>query len=195
GQLLPSGFSLVASSSSVPSPGLPGILWAFEMALSAELREHIRDLFTDLGPIQIRRMFGGAGVYLDNACFALVIDDEIYMRGDETLAAEFEDAGAERWIYDNERRGPVTMPYWRLPDSAQDDPEEAAFWARKSLGPAQDAAAKKNRCQGTQSRTQSWLTRRRETALAALPVLTMVRPNNLGRTQWHDACLPPAIGR
>ncbi|MEM1300203.1 MAG: TfoX/Sxy family protein [Pseudomonadota bacterium] len=113
------------------------------MALSPELREHIRDLFAGIGPVQVRRMFGGAGVYLDDACFAIVIDDEIYMRGDDTLAAEFEDAGAERWVYSNERRGPVSMPYWRLPDSAQDDPDEAADWARKSLAPARDAAAKK----------------------------------------------------
>ena len=113
------------------------------MALSPELREHIRDLFSGIGPVQVRRMFGGAGVYLDDACFALVIDDEIYMRGDDTLAAEFEDAGADRWVYDNGKRGPVAMPYWRLPDSAQDDPDEATDWARKSLEPAREAAAKK----------------------------------------------------
>ena len=116
------------------------------MALSPEFHEHIRDLFRDLGPIQIKRMFGGAGVYLDDACFALILSsEEILMRGDETLGPCYEDAGSEQWIYDgnNPKRGPVAMPYWRLPDSAQDDPDEAVEWARRSLVPAEAAAAEK----------------------------------------------------
>ena len=35
------------------------------------------------------------------------------------------------------------MPYWRLPESALDDPDEAAGWARRSLIPAERAAAEK----------------------------------------------------
>lgn len=116
------------------------------MAVSPEFREYLKDLFSGLGPIQIRRMFGGAGVYLGDACFALVVhDDAIMMRGDADLGPEYEAAGSEQWIYDgqNPRRGPVAMPYWRLPDSAQDDPEEAVAWARRSLIPAEKAAAEK----------------------------------------------------
>ena len=113
------------------------------MALSPELREHLHDLFGGLGPIQVRRMFGGAGIYLDDACFALVIQDEIFLRGDDSIGPEIEAAGGARWIYDSGRRGPVVMPYWRLPDQAMDDPDEAAAWARKALGPAEAAAAKK----------------------------------------------------
>ena len=114
------------------------------MAVSAEYREYIKDLFQQLGPISIRRMFGGAGVYLDDACFALILsDEEILMRGDKDLGPKFEDAGSTQWIYENARRGSVAMPYWRLPDSAQDDPEEAVQWAQLSLGPARKAAAEK----------------------------------------------------
>ena len=47
------------------------------MALSAEFAEHLRDLFGALGPVETRRMFGGAGVYLGDAMFALVIDDTL----------------------------------------------------------------------------------------------------------------------
>ena len=114
------------------------------MALTAEYREYVQDLFSGLGPIQIKRMFGGAGVYLDDACFALLLGgEEILMRGDETLGPKYEAEGSTQWIYDNERRGPVAMPYWRLPDSAQDDPEEAVAWARLSLEPARESAARK----------------------------------------------------
>ena len=114
------------------------------MALSEEYKEHVRDLFSGLGPVSIRRMFGGAGLYLDDACFAIVLGSEnILMRGDDELGPDFEAAGSEQWVYSNERRGPVAMPYWNLPDSALDDPEEAVAWARRSLVPAQASAAKK----------------------------------------------------
>ena len=112
------------------------------MALSAEFREHVRDLFSAVGPIDIRRMFGGAGVYLDDACFALLVDEVIFMRGDDALGPEFEAAGSDRWVYNGKAR-PVAMPYWRLPESAMDDPDEAAAWARRSLEPARRAATEK----------------------------------------------------
>ena len=113
------------------------------MAVSDELREHARDLFAAIGPVEVRRMFGGAGVYLDDACFALLVEGAILMRTDEALAAVYAAAGSEQWVYDGGRRGPVAMPYWRLPESALDDPEEAAAWARRSLVPATKAAAVK----------------------------------------------------
>jgi DNA transformation protein len=112
------------------------------MAVSEEEREHVRDLFAGLGRVEVRRMFGGAGVYLGDACFALLIDGEIFMRGDAALGADFEAAGSERWVYEGGRRA-VAMPYWRLPESALDDPEEAGAWARRSLIPAERAAAEK----------------------------------------------------
>lgn len=113
------------------------------VAVSEETREHVRDLFAGVGAVEVRRMFGGAGVYLGDACFALLIDDGIWMRADEALGRDYADAGSEQWIYEGRQRAPVAMPYWRLPDEALDDPEEAAAWARRSLIPAEQAAAEK----------------------------------------------------
>ena len=52
------------------------------MSLSREFSAHLDDLFGPLGPIRTRRMFGGAGVFLDDAMFALVVDDVLYMKAD-----------------------------------------------------------------------------------------------------------------
>ena len=113
------------------------------MTVTPEFREHVLDLFAGLGPVQVRRMFGGAGVYLGDACFALLIGDVIYLRGDDDTGPAYEDGGGEQWVYDNGKRGPVAMPYWSLPESALDDPEEAAQWARRALVPAEAAATAK----------------------------------------------------
>ena len=113
------------------------------MALSPEFAEHLRDLFQGLGPIQTRRMFGGAGVYLGEAMFALIVDDTLYMKADEELAAAYTAEGSEPFSYET-RSGPRTLPgFMRLPDSALDDPDEALAWARRSLIPAELAAQKR----------------------------------------------------
>ena len=113
------------------------------MAVSDEFRAHVRDLFGGVGAVELRRMFGGAGVYLGEACFALLIDGAVWMRADAALGADYAAAGSEQWIYENSAGKPVAMPYWRLPESAADDPDEAAAWARRSLMPAERAAAEK----------------------------------------------------
>jgi DNA transformation protein and related proteins len=113
------------------------------MAVTQEEREHVRDLFAGVGPVEVRRMFGGAGVYLGDACFALLVDGAIFMRGDEALGADYAAAGSKQWVYARSGRGAVAMPYWSLPESALDDPDEAAAWARRSLIPAERAAAAK----------------------------------------------------
>jgi DNA transformation protein len=113
------------------------------VALSQEFSEHLNDLFGRLGPIHTRRMFGGAGVFLGNAMFALVVDDTLYMKADPELARAYAQAGSEPFCYAT-RDGSRTLPgFMRLPDSALDDADEALAWARRSLVPAEAAAAQR----------------------------------------------------
>ena len=113
------------------------------MAISPEFADHLRDLFGALGPVETRRMFRGAGVYLGDAMFALVIEDTLFMKADAELAKVYAEAGSEPFFYDTRDGGRTIHGLMRLPDSALDDPEEALGWARRSLVPAELAAAKK----------------------------------------------------
>ena len=107
-------------------------------------RERLEELFAGLGQIRIRRMFGGLGIYRGEAMFALVANDTLYMKADTALAEDYAAAGSVPFTYEGKGK-PVTMNYWRLPDSAQDDPDEATGWARRSLSVAEAAAAKRRR--------------------------------------------------
>ena len=114
------------------------------MAISVEMQTYLRDHFSGLGPVTIKRMFGGAGLYLRDACFAIVLSEErVMMRGDTTLGAAYEEAGSTQWVYQRAGKAPGAMPYWSLPDPAMDDPDEAVAWAQRSLIPAEVAAAEK----------------------------------------------------
>jgi DNA transformation protein len=95
--------------------------------------EAIRDLFAAFGPVEIRRMFGGKGIYYRGVIIAIELRDEMMLKGDGELAPELEAAGCKRWTYTHRQSGrPVPMPYWTIPDTAVDDPDEMALWARKS---------------------------------------------------------------
>ena len=113
------------------------------MGLSPEFSEHLHDLFRGLGPIHTQRMFGGAGVYIGDAMFALVVDDTLYMKADPELSRAYAEAGSEPFTYAT-RDGTRTLAgFMRLPDAAMDDPDEALAWARRSLVPAEEAARKR----------------------------------------------------
>ena len=95
--------------------------------------ERLRELFEGLGPVTIRRMFSGKGIYHNGVIFALILRGDLMLKGDDEVAAAYEAAGGRRWTYVNKRHGQeVAMPYWTAPESALDDPEEMAAWARKA---------------------------------------------------------------
>ena len=112
--------------------------------------EYVKELFAGVGPVQIKRMFGGAGGYADGVMFLLLGNDTIHIKTDDALKAELreEGSGPFEWTQQNGPRAGETIDlgYWRLPDSALDDPDEAAVWGRKALKIARaKAAAKPNR--------------------------------------------------
>ena len=85
--------------------------------------EAIRELFAVFGPVTVRRMFGGAGIYADGTMFALVADGVIYLKADEQNVPAFEREQLEPFTYATKdgRRG--VMSYRRMPDRLYDDPD------------------------------------------------------------------------
>jgi DNA transformation protein len=90
----------------------------------------IEEMFQSLGPVTIKRMFGGKGIYHMGRILALEVGDEILLKADDASASEFEAAGARRWAYEGKKGKAINMPYWSIPDDAFDDPDEMARWVR-----------------------------------------------------------------
>lgn len=90
----------------------------------------IEEMFQALGPVTIKRMFGGKGIYHMGRILAIELDSEMLLKADEISAPEFDAAGARRWAYEGKKGKPVNMPYWSIPDDAFDDPDIMARWVR-----------------------------------------------------------------
>ena len=103
--------------------------------------EFIRELFTPVRPVTVRRMFGGAGIFCDGLMFALVFDGAIYLKVDEACIADFEREGSKPFVYTRAkspgRVGRTSLAYWRLPERLYDDPDELAVWARRAFAIAE----------------------------------------------------------
>jgi len=100
------------------------------------------DLFASFGPVTVRRMFGGHGIYHHGRIIALHAFGEVWLKADAQSAPEFEAAGSHQWLYEMKGK-PTRMPYWSLPDAALDDPHELAEWAGKADAAARRAEAGK----------------------------------------------------
>jgi DNA transformation protein len=114
------------------------------MALSKDFEAFAVDLFSGLGIIRVKRMFGGALIYADDLGFALLDDDMIYIKVDGVNEAVFEAEGCPRATYPTTDGQVMAMAYRRLPEAAMDDAEEACRWARFGIEAAmRKAKAKK----------------------------------------------------
>jgi DNA transformation protein and related proteins len=102
----------------------------------------LEELFAPVGGVSFRRMFGGAGVFIDGLMFALVLDDVLYLKGDDRTRPQFEAEGCEPFRYEARGRT-VTTSYWRLPERLFDESEGFAEWADNAFDVAKRSQAKK----------------------------------------------------
>ena len=65
----------------------------------------IAELFAGLGPVSIRRMFGGKGIYLDGVIFAIELRDELMLKADAISAPDFVAAGCTAMDLHRSRHG------------------------------------------------------------------------------------------
>ncbi|SIQ07297.1 DNA transformation protein [Rhizobium sp. RU20A] len=105
----------------------------------------IEEMFESIGAVTIRRLFGGKGIYSGGMIIALEFEGGLLLKGDDETAPVLEAAGAQRWGYQS-RSGKLTyMPYWSMPESAYDDPDDMAKWVRLARDAAERHEAKMTR--------------------------------------------------
>jgi DNA transformation protein and related proteins len=99
--------------------------------------EFIRELFAPFGPVTMKRLFGGAGIYSEGVMFALVFDGGIFLKVDAASIPDFEREGSRPFVYTRAkspgRVGRASLSYWRLPERLYDDADELAVWAARAL--------------------------------------------------------------
>ncbi|MDQ8698453.1 TfoX/Sxy family protein [Hyphomicrobium sp. LHD-15] len=107
-----------------------------------ELADHIVDAFRAFGPIQLKRMFSGYGLFRGGVMFGLLHDDVLYLKADLDNVADFVSLGLAQFTYVRNGKT-VGLSYYQAPDSVMDDGAEAAKWAQRSFEAALRGGASK----------------------------------------------------
>lgn len=113
------------------------------MKKRSEFIDFIAEQLSALGPIEAKAMFGGWGLYLDQLIFAIVADDELYVKSDAGTRDFFMGAGSTPFQYARGDGGVSTMNFYHVPVDVLEDPDSLVVWTRQALEAALRARQKK----------------------------------------------------
>lgn len=101
------------------------------MAVSGEFLSFVEDQLERVGNIISKKMFGGAGIYCEGVFFALIADDILYFKVDESNKQDYEAEGMGQFKpYGNDS---YSMNYYEVPVEVLEDEEMLRLWAEKAL--------------------------------------------------------------
>jgi len=112
---------------------------SFDPALYAWTQETLEPL----GTVTMRRMMGGATLYLDGIVFAVIDEAELWFKGDAQSEAIWDSAGCERFTFTGKDGVTHSMNYRRAPADVYDDAEAMRHWAALAIEAGRRGAAKK----------------------------------------------------
>lgn len=111
------------------------------MPVSPEYRDYVLEQLERVHPVRARAMFGGAGLYYADLFFALLDDDNLYFKVDDTNRADFEASGMGPFRpYGNDAQA---MQYYEVPGDILEDADELRRWMDKAIAVA--ASARRSR--------------------------------------------------
>jgi DNA transformation protein and related proteins len=103
------------------------------MAVSDDFSDYVVDQLRLWGPVSVRRMFGGAGLYRDDRMFGLIADDVAYLKLDDSNREDFVTAGSSPFTPYAEKGMTTVMSYYEIPPEVLENPAELSKWAQRSF--------------------------------------------------------------
>jgi DNA transformation protein len=90
-----------------------------------------------------RSMFGGVGIYSGDLFFALIDDDTLYFKVDDSTRSDFESRNMEPFRpYGSDGEG---MQYYCVPGEVLEDAEALGDWAERAIAVARRARKRPHR--------------------------------------------------
>src|SRR5262245_61392309 len=111
------------------------------MAVTEGFSQYVQEQLERVMPVGLRRMFGGIGIYSRGFFFALMDNDTLFFKVDETNRADFEERGMGPFRPFGDDR--MSMQYYEVPAEILEDVELLRSWVRKSVSAAMRKSAVK----------------------------------------------------
>ncbi len=91
--------------------------------------DYVVDKLSGLGDVRGRAMFGGYGIFYEGLMFAVISDDILYFKVDDSNREMYEKAGSSKF--------PHGILYYEVPTDVFEDQAKLYEWAEKSIAIAQ----------------------------------------------------------
>ena len=114
------------------------------MSVSQAYLDSVLACIGQIAPVSSKRMFGGAGLYSDGLFFAVLDNDRLYFKVDDSNRGDFEAVGMGPFRPFPDRPD-YMMQYFELPPGVLDDPDALAHWVAKAVAVARAAARGKKK--------------------------------------------------
>jgi DNA transformation protein len=98
--------------------------------------DFVQEALAPIGEIRVRRMFGGAGVYADDLFFAILDDDQLYLKADADTQPLFEAAGLTQFSFLKKDGTIEKMRYFAAPEEVFEDQDVLLKWTSLALDAA-----------------------------------------------------------
>ena len=108
-----------------------------------KLSAYLLELLAPLGPVSARRMFGGAGLFLNGTMFGLIVREELFFKVGDGNRPMFQAAGEAPFSYATKNGSHTITSYWRCPPDLLDDGDTIRVWAKEAIEAAAAAARNK----------------------------------------------------
>jgi DNA transformation protein len=114
------------------------------MPVSEGFIDLLKERLVGIGPLSVRRMFGGAGIYCEGVMFGLAVDDTLYLKVDGGNRPAVEARSPGPFSYAVKRGRNTITSFWQVPDGLIDEPDELLSWASAALAAAHRASRAKS---------------------------------------------------
>jgi len=113
------------------------------MPVTDRFTEFVVDQLEACGSITSKRMFGGVGIYAADLFFAILDNDVLYLKVDDSNRADFERVGSGPFRpYGDDSE---VMQYYNVPVDVLENATELGRWAAKAIAVARAKKASKPR--------------------------------------------------
>ena len=107
------------------------------MKANPEYLNFVMDKLSPIGNIRSRAMFGGYGIFYEGSMFALIAEDILYFKVNESNRDMYEKARSKPF--------PHGISYWEVPTEVIEENSKLFNWANISIGIAQSATKKRRK--------------------------------------------------
>lgn len=103
------------------------------MSASTEYTEYVLERLEPIGRIRTSRFFGGVGISIGSAQFAMIMGNSLYFVVDDNTRPQYEKVGMAPFSYLTKKGRIQVRRYFELPEEILTDPQALKLWADEAI--------------------------------------------------------------